>query len=346
MSPCAKPLHVLILAGGASAFAQPGDLAYDPAHIVGAGECGRCHSVELLAWQKSQHFRTYRDLPSSKAAESIADRLGIFDITEEADCLQCHFTLRKQEPARPPKAVSGISCELCHGPAKNWINVHNDLGAHKNRPEAEPHEHRAARLAKAHEHGMRPLTNLYDFAASCFRCHTVPNERLVNVGGHTAGSAFEIVSWSQGEVRHNFLDSEVRNRAPDREHLQLMYVVGRMLDLEFGLRGLAKATEDGPYAKAMVLRVQRARNHLVDLIRSDERLGKERVDSKALKRLVDSVPLEFMHSNAAEYEALADRVQATAREFAAAVRHNPADLVQFDRLVPLSNKYHGKAFRE
>ena len=35
----------------------------------------------------------------------------------------------------------------------------------------------------------------------------VPEERLVNVGGHTAGSAFELVSWSQGEVRHNLQKS-------------------------------------------------------------------------------------------------------------------------------------------
>ena len=48
--------------------------------------------------------------------------------------------------------------------------------------------------------------NIYLIARQCYDCHTVPNERLVNVGGHLAGSQdFELVAWSQGMVRHNFL---------------------------------------------------------------------------------------------------------------------------------------------
>lgn len=328
------------------AIAQVPDLSYDPDLIVGASECGRCHSVELLSWQKSHHFGTYRNLPSSKAAEEIANRLDIFDITEEADCLQCHFTLKKETPDHPPKAVSGISCELCHGPAKNWINLHNDLGIYKDNIEDEPAEHKAKRLSNAYAHGMKPLTNLYAFVASCFGCHTVPNERLVNVGGHKAGSDFEAISWSQGEVRHNFLDSEVKNGSRPRQHLQQMYVIGRMLDLEYGLRGLAVATEDGPYAKAMVARVQKARNHVVDLIVSDERLRKARIESAELKRIADLVPLAFMFGNKDEYLNLAERVQVAAKSFAATISLDEEELKQVDRLVPLSNKYKGKAFRE
>ena len=56
---------------------------------------------------------------------------------------------------------------------------------------------------------MRNPVNVYLLAQSCYRCHTVPDERLVNVGGHHAGSLdFELVSWSQGTVRHNFVRTD------------------------------------------------------------------------------------------------------------------------------------------
>ena len=324
----------------------PAQSNIDPEKVIGAAECGRCHSVELLAWQKSQHYRTFRELPSSTTAEEIANRMDIFDMTEEADCLQCHFTQKKEESDPHPKAISGVSCELCHGAAKDWVNLHNDLGEYRNRKAEEPPEHRQARLKKAYAAGMNPLTNLVDFVTSCYECHTVPNEKLVNAGGHKAGSPFEFISWSQGEVRHNFLKSEVKNGQRPRKHLQFLYVIGRIIDLEYGLRGLAKATEDGPYAKAMVLRTQLARNHLVDVIIPNERIRKPRVELEELKYLVDLIPREFMFNNAAEYEKLADQIHKTAYRLAARLRKDAGNLNAVDRLIPLSNKYQGAIFRE
>ena len=189
---------------------------YNPEKIVGASECGNCHAVELSAWEKTHHFRTYKDLPSSTDAEEIADKMDIFDITEESDCLQCHFTLKKNPGEDLAEAISGISCELCHGAAKDWLDVHNQLGEWEDNKAAEPAEHKEARLAAAAEKGMNRLDSLYDFVSSCYACHTVPHEYLVNTGGHKAGSDFEIVAWSQGEVRHNFLKSEAKNAPPHK----------------------------------------------------------------------------------------------------------------------------------
>jgi hypothetical protein len=327
-----------------AAQAQTPKTHYDPGNIIGAGECGRCHTIEHLGWNKSQHYKTFKDLPSSPNAEEIADKLDIFDITEEAACLQCHFTL-KQEGSNP-KAISGISCELCHGAGKEWVNIHNDLGEYKDNKEAEPPEHKLARLEKSYAAGMQPLTGFYDFVSSCFKCHTVPNEELVNKGGHKAGSEFEFIAWSQGEVRHNFLKSEVENAVRPREHLQLMYVVGRALDLEYGLRGLANATSDGVYAKAMVARVQNARNHLVDIIVADPSIDKARVDIPELKALVDVVPTEFMFNNKEEYTKLADHVQMTSKTLIEKLQDIKGELVKLDRLIPLSNKWKGESFRD
>ena len=340
-----KPIRMIILLT-MPVFADEIDLTYNPLDIVGAGECGRCHAVELQAWQKTQHFRTYRDLPSSPAAEDIANRLDIFDITEEAACLKCHFTMRMEEPMSLSKAVSGISCEMCHGPAKGWMDLHNNLGDWKEMKDREPEEHRKSRLKAAYEQGMKPLAGTYDFVASCYACHTVPNERLVNVGGHKAGSDFEIVAWYQGEVSHNFLASEVHNAQRPRDHLQLMYIVGRMLDLEHGFRGLAQATSNETYGKAMVTRIQKARNHLTDIIRADERLHKERLDLPELKALIDQVPTHFMFNNQEAYLAVAEQIRQTAKALSERLEGDKAALQRVDRLVPLSKDYKGKIFRE
>lgn len=327
-----------------TALAQTPKTHYDPKSVTGAGECARCHTIEALAWNKSHHYKTFKNLPVSPEAEAIADKLDIFDITEEAACLQCHFTLKDEGGGA--KAISGISCELCHGAGKDWVNIHNDLGEYKDDPSKEPAEHKKARLEKSFAAGMNPLTGFYDFVSSCYKCHTVPNEELVNVGGHKAGSDFEFIAWSQGEVRHNFLKDEVVNATRPRDHLQLLYVVGRALDLEYGLRGLAKATSDDVYAKAMVTRVQKARNHLVDIIVANPDISKERVEIPELKTLVDLVPKEFMFNNEDEYTKLADEVQKTAKSLTTKLQEIKTELAKVDRLVPLSNKFKGSIFRE
>ena len=96
---------------------------------------------------------------------------------------------------------------------------------------------------------MRNPINVYMLAQSCYRCHTVPDERLVNVGGHNVGSMdFEIVAWSQGTVRHNFLRSDGQSNEPSSpERLRQMFVAGMIADLEFSVRATAAATEKATF---------------------------------------------------------------------------------------------------
>jgi len=76
---------------------------------------------------------------------------------------------------------------------------------------------------------------------------------LVNTGGHAAGRPRELVSWSQGEVRHRFL-SGTKNKKNSQERNRMLYLVGRVVDLEYRLRGLAKATKKATYGVAMAKR--------------------------------------------------------------------------------------------
>jgi hypothetical protein len=111
-----------------------------------------------------------------------------------------------------------------------------------------------SRLAQSTELGMRNTQNVYLIARSCYECHTIPHEQLVNVGGHPATSAeFELVAWSQGTVRHNFLRTGgVENAESTPEKLRLLYLVGLIADLEFSSRATAIATEKNAYGLAVL----------------------------------------------------------------------------------------------
>jgi hypothetical protein len=85
----------------------------------------------------------------------------------------------------------------------------------------------------------------------------------VNKGGHPAGSAFELMSWSQGEVRHNTWHSKGKeNVAAGAARKRMLYLVGLGVELETGLRAVGRATVRKLYAFEMAKRVDRARKQL------------------------------------------------------------------------------------
>ncbi|MEM8733318.1 MAG: cytochrome c family protein, partial [Planctomycetota bacterium] len=174
----------------------------NPHEVLGYESCEKCHASEVAVWKKTPHHQTFLTLHRRPEAKQIADRMGIASFKSDSSCIRCHYTM--QSDHSDMEAISGISCESCHGAAKNWVDVHNDYGGATR--ETESPEHRVARLRQSIGGGMRNPINVYLVAQSCYRCHTVPDEKLVNVGGHKPGSLdFEIVSWSQGSIRHNFV---------------------------------------------------------------------------------------------------------------------------------------------
>jgi hypothetical protein len=91
----------------------------------------------------------------------------------------------------------------------------------------------------------------------------VPQEDLVNKGGHSAGSAFELVSWSQGEVRHNTWHSKGKQNVPaSAPRKRMLYLVGLAVELETAIRAVGRATARKRYAFEMAKRVDRARKQL------------------------------------------------------------------------------------
>ena len=304
--------------------------------IVGPEECGECHKAEVHVWRDTKHSQTFKVLTRKKQAKEIAGNMGIKRVKKAGDCVTCHFTSGYKR--NKVKAIAGISCESCHGPAKDWLKVHGDYGGKNVTRERETPEHKAERLAAIRESGMIRPGDLYRLAANCYRCHVVPDEKLVNVGKHRSGSDdFELVSWSLGEVRHKFLRSEgKKNEEVSPERKRMLYVVGKALALEYGLRALARATEDGPYATGTAKRVRRVAdtlreiNALTPIPEVEDMLG-----------VVKRIELKVGHE--AELTTAADTIAAATRKLADA--RDGGGLTALDRIVPQAPQYKGKPGR-
>lgn len=201
----------ILLLSASSGHGAEVELRLDPMKVKGPDACGECHKSSVTAWKQSTHAKTFKALPRSKKAKEIAKKMGLRRIKAKSDCLTCHFTSAKKKKRIKP--IAGISCESCHGAGNDWIKLHSDFGGKGVTKESEPPAHKKERFAKSVAAGMIRPVNIYAVANNCYQCHTVPNEKLVNVGGHPAGSSFELVAWSQGEVRHNVWYSKPNDEA-------------------------------------------------------------------------------------------------------------------------------------
>lgn len=297
--------------------------------------CGECHKSEVAVWERTPHATGFSDLHTRDSAKEIYRKLGLRVIrraTEESTpaCLQCHYTpsLRQGEL----RAGAGVSCESCHGPAREWIGVHNDYGVQEadfqKAALLERPEHRQQRIEQSRAAGMRRPSDVYEVAANCFGCHTVPSEDLVNRGGHSTGSDIEFVEWSQGDIRHNFLESfktgdGTANATRQPARLRVMYVVGRALDLEYSLRGVALATVDDLYFGAMSDRANNAAANLLEIVDLAPI-----PELRSILEIFDTVELKT--NNRTALEAAAARVGEMTRRFIGGA--DPAQLTALDPL--------------
>lgn len=302
----------------------------DPAKIVGHEQCARCHGQEISQWQTTPHFKTFDTLHRKPEAKAIADRLGLNSVKRNDTCIKCHYTaVEKRGRLRP---VSGVSCEACHGAAKDWINIHADYGGAGITKATESPEHRQARRDQAIAAGMNNPSNVYLIARQCLECHTTPEESLVNVGGHPAGSSeFELVSWSQGMVRHNFQRTGGTTNAPSAlPRVRVMFVVGAMADLEASLRAVAKATSAEKFGTTVATRAARVKQKLWEI----QRL----INDPTLQQALDAVSkLEIRLENADAITTAADKVGAAAYQGAKLWTGN--ELTAIDGLIPPPTQY-------
>jgi hypothetical protein len=235
------------------------------------------------------------------------------------------------------KPIAGITCESCHGAGDKYVDIHSDFGGKDITADNEDPAHKTKRWADSEAAGMIRPHDIYAVAKNCFGCHTVPNEKLVNVGGHTAGSKIELVRWTQGEVRHNLHYSNGKeNVEASLERRRLLYLVGKMLDLEYAFRGLSVATTKADYAVTMAKRAQRATAQLKAL-NAD-------LDNATIADIVAVGEATKLKLNAKDtYLSAASKVSTLAQSFASET--DPASLSAVDVRLPSEDKYRGNVYK-
>jgi hypothetical protein len=302
----------------------------DPAKIVGSDMCAKCHEKEVQQWMRTPHFATFDTLHRRPEAKQIGDRLGLRSIKRSDVCTQCHYT--EQNQGGRVRVVAGVSCESCHGGAADWLAIHADYGGEGVTKAAETAEHRAKRLEDSIALGMNNPHNIYLIARQCFDCHTVPNESVVNQGGHLAGSQdFELVAWSQGMVRHNFLRTGgAINGALSPAELRVTFVVGVLTDLEYSLRAVATATQKATFGVTNAQRAARMKQRLHEV--------QKLINEPLLQPAIDAVAVvELRLTNKAAIVAAADAVGKAA--FAVAEQADGNRFAALDPLLPQPPQY-------
>lgn len=302
--------------------------AANPDLVVGPNACAECHKKESAIWQKQHHFTTFKDLPNNKDADAIAGKMDVKRLKSESLCLNCHFTVQA-----PDKVIAGISCESCHSGGKDWIKVHSGFSGKKEGQETK--DEIAARWQKSEAAGMIRPTNYYALAKNCLTCHVVPNEKLVNVGGHAAGSSFELVSWSQGEVRHNvWYNKGASNPEATQNRKRMLFVVGRVVELEAALIGVSKATAKDNYALKMAKRADDARKAVAALAN----LLPNAPELKAIADVGQAAGLKL--NNEAELVAAAGKVSEQGLKFSNG--YDGSGFAAIDQYIPGPDKYKGE----
>ncbi len=162
----------MLLGGALPAIAAPAASA-DAALHAGVASCGgtTCHGRqeatgprvrqnELLTWQDpasltGAHARAWR-LLSLPRAQAIGARLGIRDVAQSPECINCHGDPAPRKGAGWHQA-DGVGCEVCHGGAGgSWLASHTAV---------------AATHADNVAHGLIPVNDPVVRANLCLDCH-------------------------------------------------------------------------------------------------------------------------------------------------------------------------------
>ncbi|MBY8976272.1 hypothetical protein KHP62_10665 [Rhodobacteraceae bacterium NNCM2] len=152
----------------------------EPAKAVGAMTCGSatCHSAEkpwpnssvtqreFAVWQeKDPHAKAFQTL-KGKRAQRISRKLGLGDASRAPLCLSCHsYNPDPEDIETTFDHTLGVSCEGCHGPASNWLGVHQ-AGLYF--------------YQRNIDEGMYPTTDPRKRAELCLSCHVGTPEKFVD----------------------------------------------------------------------------------------------------------------------------------------------------------------------
>jgi peptidoglycan hydrolase-like protein with peptidoglycan-binding domain len=250
------PTSSTIILANVSAFVR------NPGKVVGAGACQKCHGQEHIVWEATKHSKSFATVHKTPEAKKFLASVGERRMRKSATCALCHYSV---DASNKSKAISGPSCESCHGSAENWIKVHNDYGAAKIKAN-ETNAQRQARFSKATAQGMIWPHQLFDVASNCNSCHGLTNPLLTSEQisamldhGHPLNPNFELVTYSQGSVRHRFYPPNVKeNQSMSAAEKSIMYLVGQAATYVNASHALLKS-KHAKYQVIQKTRISKAR---------------------------------------------------------------------------------------
>ena len=141
---------------------------------VGAGSCSAsaCHNAnpahgrlgsEFATWMtRDPHARAYEVLFNERSKSIQKNLRQSTPSHQDSRCLKCHVA-PDYDDTNPPAAsyfkTDGVSCESCHGGARDWINHHHLVGWQLRTP------------ADKKRLGMNDTRSLIGRAQLCASCH-------------------------------------------------------------------------------------------------------------------------------------------------------------------------------
>jgi hypothetical protein len=229
----------------------------------GVSECARCHKTpvkdepapllcqcnEYLKWSEDKHREAFTALAGNRA-QAMGKLLKIPDVTTATECTCCHG-IAVTEPTllhKSFKREDGVSCVVCHGPYKEWIDKHGGVDREEWR--------QLSREVKEQKYGMRDLWDPAKRAHLCLSCHLGDREgKFVThdmlAAGHPPLPGIEAATFSDQMPRHwQYLrekDKKVQELlhfdGKEREQTKLVLVAG-VVNLAQEARMLAGQAEE------------------------------------------------------------------------------------------------------
>jgi hypothetical protein len=237
--------------------------------FLGVSSCASvaCHGGPISAdpsakWRSSytvwatidKHSRAFSVLfePRSKRIVQLLDHLPSVDQArpyQEERCLACHSTGQSFQKTDTSILADGVGCELCHGPAQNWLKKHTERAWL---------DSRAAKFEPLPD--MTDTRDLLPRAMACAKCHVGSREpgqpaRDVNHDLIAAGHPrldFEFHAYS-GVMPKHWTDEPGKkpNYKTDRETHAAAWAIGQAVSAEAALKLIAaRAVADKPQSVA------------------------------------------------------------------------------------------------
>jgi hypothetical protein len=214
-------LVLLTGSGLADTPAAPGQPPAAPAaaapKYLGVVTCARCHRepspedlagttdyvhlTEYATWNTQDKHRIAYEVLTGERAKAMEERLSRpgqpFVATAEASCLNCHALDVQSQPCEATFTVErGVSCEVCHGPASNWLAPHAVAGWRTKTDDDK------ANL------GMYPVRDPVRRTELCLSCHlgsTSENKVVTHAmyaAGHPPLPGFEVETFARIMPKH------------------------------------------------------------------------------------------------------------------------------------------------